>query len=267
MKNQNNTISKFSVIWIFLMIHSLSFATGKTYPSCKPEDYFPKKGEDFCPQLEGVTLPYCCPQPSLPALNCTYYKSKTVYKANVQRGCTNTDVALVLDLPKECVDSVQQDIVSTTLVFRGSSGANGGSCCVQTCPPTRVLNGETLNLQTAQSPVSCDSLSGYSSTDTAAKVAACKKDGQLTDCDNLNQDPNKYPPTCLAPPSIIVDPPTSEPSPGNTQSSPVSTPVVSVVDPGGTPSTPVVTDPAPTTQPSQPVITVPAEVKHSRDSY
>ena len=230
------------------------FAAGKIYPSCKPEDYFPKKGEDFCPQLEGVTLPYCCPQPSLPALNCTYYKSKTVYSAQVQRGCSNAAAALIVN-QMACVDSVQQDIVSTKLVFRGSSGTNGGSCCAQTCPPTRVLNGETLSLQTAQAPASCDSLSGYSTTEQAAKEAACKHESDPAACLG-------YTSVCLAPPVVVAPP--SDPSPAAPPSSPGPVPPV---DPGGTPSTPVVTDPAPTTPPPPPIITPPPEVKHSRDSY
>lgn len=227
------------------------FAAGKSYPSCKPEDYFPKKGEDFCPQLEGVTLPYCCPQPSLPALNCTYYKSKTVYSAQVRRGCSNVSAALVVN-QIACVDSVQQDLVSTRLVFRGSSNGSG-SCCAQTCPPTRVLNGETLSLQTAQAPASCDSLSGYSSTEQAAKEVACKDESDPTACLG-------YTSVCLAPPVI----PSSQPDP-TTEGSPSVPGSVPPTDPVG--STPVVTDPSPTTPTPPPVITPPPEVKHSRDSY
>lgn len=127
----------FKIYFSILFFVLFSFAQKKTYPSCSSSSEGRVDLEGFCPRLEGVTLPNCCPaMERKPGLTCSYNIIKDrgqPFLAN--SSYTMCDKGVQKSVP--CCRVMQRAcfVEPVNLFFISRLINRNNSCCFESCPP------------------------------------------------------------------------------------------------------------------------------------
>lgn len=127
----------FKIYFFILFYIVISFAQKKSYPTCALSSEGRVDLEGFCPRLEGVTLPNCCPAlEKKPGISCNYNIIKErgqPFLANssyqVCEGGVQKSVPCCRVMQRACF------VEPVTLLFVSRLINRSNSCCFENCPP------------------------------------------------------------------------------------------------------------------------------------